>query len=40
MLELRSYFIPSVLDDDEDDMAARARCGRGAGAAVVRQWRC
>jgi hypothetical protein len=37
---LRSYGVPCVDDDEEDAMGAGARCGRGAGAAAVRQWRC
>jgi hypothetical protein len=36
---LRSYGVPCLDDDEEDAMAVGARCGRGAGAAAVRQWR-
>jgi hypothetical protein len=36
---LRSYGVPCLDDDEEDAMAAGARCGRGAGVAAVRQWR-
>jgi hypothetical protein len=37
---LRSYGISCLDDDEEDVMGAGSRCGRGAGAAAVRQWRC
>jgi hypothetical protein len=36
---LRSYGVPCLDDDEEDAMAAGARCGRGARAVAVRQWR-
>jgi hypothetical protein len=36
---LRSYDVPWLDDNEEDAMGAGARCGRGAGAAAVGQWR-
>jgi hypothetical protein len=35
----RSYGVSCLDDDEKDVMGASARCGRGAGAAAVRQWR-